>query len=183
MFSFVLTKVRNTEEYFSTFPHIFLSQVCPRSGDLSPGNPKSLTIFGRTFCRGGAVLTRLVCYIDYIRIPVCSLGGIEPRLPVVLAGGNIVHILSVNYFCWYKGKHLFYYRDIIIDVLIFISTPIASPFLLNNYWYIPGKPKGSWLTWILIPLRHTPPGSVRALNFFRQLNCLRRSPEQNSILK
>ena len=99
MFSFVLTKVRNTKKYFSTFPYIFLFQVCTRSGDLSSRNPKSLTIFGQTFCRGSAVLTRLVCNIDYIIIPFCSLGCIEPKLTVVFTGGNITHIHSVNYCC------------------------------------------------------------------------------------
>ena len=38
-------------------------------------------------------------------------------------------------------------------------------------------------TWRIIPLRHPPPGTTRALKIFRRLNCLGYTLYQNSILQ
>ena len=98
-------------------------------------SPQYLTIFGRTFTlfliRGGSVvITHLVSNTNYRRISDCSQGGIKPRFPVVLTGGNRNHILSVTNFCWYKGKHTCYYRSINIEVLLHIN--IVGLFV--NFW-------------------------------------------------
>ena len=45
------------------------------------------------------------------------------------------------------------------------DAPVKSHFLLNHDWPISDKPEVSCLPWIIIPLQHTLPGYIRALNF------------------
>ena len=45
------------------------------------------------------------------------------------------------------------------------DAPVTFPFLSNNYWPVIGKPDGSCIPWIIIPLQQTPLESVRSLNF------------------
>ena len=57
------------------------------------------------------------------------------------------------------------------------------PFFLNNYCPFGRTTIGVRIPSIIVPLRHPSIGITRALNFFRQLNCLGRPPDQNSILQ
>ena len=73
--------------------------------------------------------------------------------------------------------------EIFLCIGAWTDTPVTSPFLLKHDLHISGKPEGRCLSSIIIPLRQTPPGYVRALNSFRRLNFLGRSPYQKSILQ
>ena len=59
-----------------------------------------------------------------------------------------------------------------------IDTPVIATFLLKHDCPFGRTPVGVRIPWRIIPLQLPLPGTTRALNFFRKLNCLGHTSDQ-----